>query len=102
MHSGFGVGFECLQGKWLTPVGIALSPMDDSGAGAFEEGGSASASPNLDSSMINSKGKRASNVFKKGDEVKSASKNKGRKRQAEDGRMVLVGRPRFLDVSCCA
>jgi hypothetical protein len=40
-------------------------------------------SPACASSMINSKGKRAYEVSKKGNDVKSASKNKGRKRMGE-------------------
>jgi len=66
--------------------------MDDSGAGGLDDGdeaGSASNSPNLDSSMVDPQGRRASDVFKQAEELKSA-KNKGRKRQAEDGKPMLV------------
>jgi maltooligosyltrehalose synthase len=66
--------------------------MDDSGAGGLDDGdeaGSASSSPNLDSSMVDPQGRRASDVFKQAEELKSA-KNKGRKRQAEDGKPMLV------------
>lgn len=65
--------------------------MDDSGAGALDGNDSASASPNLDSSMVDPKGKRVSTASKKADDSESANRNKGRKRQAGDGRTVLVG-----------
>ena len=67
--------------------------MDESGAGGLDDGddaGSASNSPNLDSSMVDPQGRRASDVFNKAEELKSANKNKGRKRQAEDGQPLLV------------
>jgi len=42
--------------------------------------------------MVDPGGRRASEVFQKAEELKSAKKEKSRKRQAEDGRMPLVDR----------
>lgn len=58
----------------------------------MDDGASAAGSPNLDSSMVDPGGRRASEVFQKAEELKSAKKEKSRKRQAEDGRMPLVDR----------
>jgi len=65
--------------------------------GGENEGGSVSGSPNLDSSMVNAEGRRASDVgasdvFRKAEELRSAKREKKMKRQADDGRMPLVDR----------
>jgi len=75
----------------------AISPTNDSGAGDLEDEGdsvsvSVSGSPNLDSSMVDPEGRRASDVFRKAEQLRSAKREKKSKRQAEDGRVLLVDR----------
>ena len=66
--------------------------MQDSGAGEMDDGDSPAGSPNLDSSMVDPGGRRASEVVQKAEELRSAKRDKSRKRQVEDGRMPLVDR----------
>ena len=58
----------------------------------MDDGASPAGSPNLDSSMVDPGGRRASEVVQKAEELRSAKRDKSRKRQVEDGRMPLVDR----------
>ena len=80
--------------------------MQDSGCGDMEEADQGSASPNLDSSMVDPQGRRVSEVFSKAQQLGSNAKGKPRKRQAEQGRMPLVdrhetmGRASYCNTDC--
>ena len=83
---------EARRACWLKRHVHHCSPMQESGAGDLDEGVSEAGSPNLDEPTGGEEPNEACASVEQAEEPKNATKEKSRKRPAEDGRIQLVDR----------